>query len=399
MSVSIILAIAAIVVGIGGALATLVAWGQARRSLPREAETDVAQKHLSHDQRRLILVWSALAIIVVVIIIVSVIPTKRPTSPHSTSSSVAPIAVLSDPASSGVEDVAFSPNGTVFATADLNGSIRLWNLITRRVIATLLDPDSQGVSAVAFSSQGTTLAAGDRNGGTYLWKLSGGPPIVSQKIFDCQGSGGINALAFRVNGELAVGKGGTVCAWASTTGKVVFTVDLTTVSALAFSPDGALLAAGTADGTVQLLDPATGHLIASLPAIGTVSSVAFSSNSKLLAVGNLTGQTRVWDMAAAQHPVLVGTLANPASQGVSSVAFSADSITLATADVKGKTYLWNPALHKIIAVLVDPGSQGVSAVEFSLNGRLIATADLNGSTYLWKYPTKLILRAAREAHG
>jgi len=38
--------------------------------------------------------------------------------------------------------------------------------------ATLTDPDSSGVTAVAFSPDGTTLVTGDNNGPSYLWKVT-----------------------------------------------------------------------------------------------------------------------------------------------------------------------------------------------------------------------------------
>lgn len=400
MSVSVALAVAAVVVGIGGALATLVAWGRQRRSVlreaapistqgrpTREAAPVPARRHLSRDRRWAILVGAALGVIVTVIaIVISVFPGERQTPSPAPGSSVAPIAVLSDPGSSGVEDAEFSPDDPVLATADLNGSVYLWNVLTRRLVAALTDPGSDGVDAVAFSPPGTMLAVGDRNGGTYLWQVSA--PSALSNTFRCDGASGVNALAFLPDGALATSNSGTVCVWVPSTGEVIsrFSTVSGEVSSLAFSRDVRLLAAGTTYGAVALIDTATGKPVGilSTPGSKAVSSVAFSPDGKVLAVGNLTGQTELWNLA--DHRFL-GTLAAPASQGVSSVAFSSDGTTLATSDVNGKTYLWNLALRKILAVLVDPFSEGVSAVAFSPDGRLIATADLNGRTYLWKYPS------------
>ena len=401
MSVSVALAVAAVVVGIGGALATLVAWGRQRRSVLREAAPISTQgrptweavpvparRHPTRGRRWAILVGAALGVIVTVIaIIVSVLPGGRQTPSPAPGSSVAPIAVLPDPGSSGVEDGAFSPDDQVLATADLNGSVYLWNVQTQRLVATLANPSSGGVDAVEFSPYGTMLAAGDRNGGTYLWQVSAGnSPFVLSKTFRCHGTSGVNALAFLPTGALATSSSGTVCVWAPTTGKVIsrFSTVSGDVSSLAFSQDVRLLAAGTTDGAVALIDTATGEPtgILSTPSGKAISSVAVSADGKVLAVGDLSGQTELWNLADRR---LLGTLADPASQGVSSVAFSPNGTTLATSDVNGKTYLWNLALRKVLAVLVDPHSEGVSAVTFGPDGFLIATADLNGRTYLWKY--------------
>lgn len=320
------LAVAAVVVGIGGALATLVAWGRQRRSVPREAAPISTQgrptrkaapvralRHPSRDRHWAILVGAALGVIVTVIaILISVFAGERQTPSPAPGSSVAPIAVLSDPGSSGVEDAAFSPDGKVLATADLNGSVYLWNVLTGRLVATLAAQSSCGVDAVAFSPPGTMLAAGDRNGGTYLWQVSGNSPFVLSKLFRCHGTSGVNALAFLPNGTLATSNSGTVCVWAPTTGAVIsrFSAVSGDVSSLAFSRDVRLLAAGTTDGAVALIDTATGEPTETLSTLGSkaVSSVAFSPDGKVLAVGDLIGQTELWNLAY-RRPL--ATLADP----------------------------------------------------------------------------------------
>jgi sugar lactone lactonase YvrE len=76
-----------------------------------------------------------------------------------------------DPTGHQVISVAFSPDGTTLAVADLNGSTYLWDVATGKITATLTDPSSAGGISVAFSPGGTTLAVGDQNGNVYLWRL------------------------------------------------------------------------------------------------------------------------------------------------------------------------------------------------------------------------------------
>ena len=70
------------------------------------------------------------------------------------------------------------------------------------------------------------------------------------------------------------------------------------VAAVAFSPDGTILATGSHDQTIKLWDAATGRELATLRGhTGNVYTVAFSPDGSLLASGSLDGTVRLWDMA------------------------------------------------------------------------------------------------------
>lgn len=97
------------------------------------------------------------------------------------------------------------------------------------------------------------------------------------------------------------------------------------VTAVAFSPDGKLLASTSRDKTVRVWSLETGELVRSLSgAQEQLSRVTFSADGKLLAAAESAFQVRVFDVATGAEKL---GLAHPDS--VSDVAFSPDGASLA----------------------------------------------------------------------
>ena len=162
------------------------------------------------------------------------------------------------------------------------------------------------------------------------------------------------------------------------------------VDAVAFSPDGKLLATGNGDGYVRLWNPATEQAIgAPLPADPQdgVGSVAFSPDGKLLASAGGDGYVRLWNPATRQ--AIGAPLLADSGGGVTAVAFSPDGTLLATAGGDGTVRLWNPATRQPAGAPLRAATVrgGVNAVAFSPDGTLLATAGGDGTVRLWNPAT------------
>ena len=206
-------------------------------------------------------------------------------------------------------------------------------------------------------------------------------------------SPGANAVAFSPDGKLLASaySNGTVWLWSPVSGHTHGLVPMTSFRAsadsVAFSPDGKLLASAYSNGTVWLWNVAAGQATGApfRPRTGTqggADSVAFSPDGKLLASAYSNGTVWLWNLATGRG--MASTTPSPAS--ADSVAFSPDGRLLASAYSDDTIRLWNPATGRGM-VLSTPSPGSANAVAFSPDGKLLASAYSNGTVRLWNPAT------------
>lgn len=165
--------------------------------------------------------------------------------------------------------VAFSPDGTLLATAAADNSVKLWRTSDWTIVQSL-PGHTDDVFTLAFSPDGNTLASGGYDHTVKLWNVADG---TLRFTFDGNG-GTVYGLAFTPDGsKLAYtdGEGSTIKIYSVADGALLrtFTSEVNEVQTIAFSRDG-LMGYGRVDETVVLarINSSSSARISS-PAIGT----------------------------------------------------------------------------------------------------------------------------------
>jgi WD40 repeat protein len=312
------------------------------------------------------------------------------------------------PYTGGTLGMAYSPDGSRLAAGDGIGQVYIWNALTGKLLDTLkgyrfggaecggASCDMVTITGVAVSPDGKTIAAGTggyitEGGWVELWDVETG--AIRGYL---EGSGSMSDLAYSPDGTmLATSSAGSgLRLWDVAAGEVRHTPgeDCGDVESVAFSPDNTMLASGDWDGSVYVWNTITGETLAVLEGhTDYVSSVAFSPDSTLLASGGMDTTIRVWDVATGETlAVLEGD-----AGWVRAVAFSPDGRLLASGSGEddATVQLWDVSwegdaitVTKLADLKID--ARAVMSIAFSPDGAVLAAGISDGTVRLWDTMTQ-----------
>jgi len=271
-----------------------------------------------------------------------------------------------------------------------NGDFRVWSVVTGEP---LLDHHTdQAASGQLLLGTGVNDFVVLRNDGTCLlysltpvWKLE---RVLGGKGVNHPISDRANALAFSPDGQLlAVGSGvpsrsGDITLWEVNSGNLAQKweeVHTDSVLCLDFNSDGSQLASGGADRLARIFNVSTGKQERRFEGhTHHVLGIAFRADDRLLATAGADTSVLIWDLAIGERKTKIGGW----TKEVTSIEYAGNTNKLVTGCGYPLVRIVNDGGGQVLSI--TKMSTFVHSIAVSENGEQIFCGEENGVVHLWK---------------
>lgn len=282
-------------------------------------------------------------------------------------------------------------DGTTW-TVEEPGILRQWNTREGHELQHQSLSDLETLWALGGSLPNLASAADDLT----FWNAATGTAIKSIRQ-----PAWITALAFRPDGAvLATGHDdGRVRLWETATHTMLreCTLHGSPVSSISFSTDGQRLAIGCEDRSLVLLDAVHGVVLGKLQGhTDRISGIAWHPSTRFFATSSWDTTCRLWNLQQGEQVFIL----NGQADQVQTLAFSPDGSILASSDSEATIWLWDPFQGKVLRKLKSHVGE-VTQLAFTPSGEHLLSGGSDGRLILWDVATgeNILKTAADSTHA
>jgi WD40 repeat protein len=263
------------------------------------------------------------------------------------------------------------------------------------------DAGGKGDPAKGTSSQGSKPLKGESSPVDKTLLVPDGEPVpdIDKIIQTLDRRAPVRAVAFSPDGSLIASgsEDHMVRIWQLTTGRLVRRLEghSSAVTAVAFSPDGSSIASASNDRTVRLWDAHSGRLLRSLQGhVYHVYAIAFDPKGHQLATASWDRTIQLWDPRTG---ALIQKLRGH-DAAIRSIDFSHDGKMLASGSDDQTIRLWDANTGKELNVLT--GHTGaVTTVRFRPDGQWLFSGSTDQTVRIWNLRDATVLRKLDDCGG
>jgi WD40 repeat protein len=299
-----------------------------------------------------------------------------------------------------VSSLTFSPDGHWLAIGTLGQIISVWDTSTwqetMRVRPATPGGSVPAVRDLAFSSNNRWLVSGSDGEFAQVWDV-----ITGKEISRLRHNDQIFAVAFSPDGRLvASGAGGTVKVWEAVTGREIYSITGDIGDIVIFSPDGNLIAS-SGWRTIMVWETQTGRIItekeqfipSNPPDYRAIRALAFSPDGHLIASAEgrsggtgsfprqpIGGRIVVWETLTGQD---VAEMRH--TDEVHSLEFSPDGKWLISGSFDGTAKIWDVKTGQKLSEFIY--NAPINAIASANHGQWVLIAGSTGMVRLWEIET------------
>ena len=301
----------------------------------------------------------------------------------------------------GISSIATSPtSAAIFATADSEGKIKIWQLNKNNDSPELIDNLSghkSTINQIEYSRDGKVLASAGADNKIKIWDTESSELIYILKVPALQETQelGVNSITFSQDRNLLISgnQDKTIQIWDLTNNSILSTLEghSDLLKTVIISPNNKIIASAGDDNTIKIWN-IKGEFLQTIEAHNlAINSLKFTTDGKILASASSDKTIKLWQVQASGtiNPKPLQILSGHQNR-ITSLAFSKDDKLLVSGSDDRTIKLWQTKDGTLLQTLQGHSSK-ITSIALMNNDQTIVSADEQQGLLVWNLDLDYLL--------